>query len=109
MNDQWENPTRLLLIVITHGPDTCAAVHPDLGDKARNGFGKLDAAAEKHGVKKHGGWVDAPGHEFIVLGEAPNAHAINEVMIGTEMFHWNTVVVHPVRTIEGSMPLAAQR
>ena len=68
-------------------------------------FGRLDAVAEKHGAKFQGGWVDMPGHAFFVLADVPNAHAINDVMIETEMFHWNTVDVHPVNTKRNPCPM----
>ena len=32
----------LHMVVFSHGPDTCAAVHPDLGDKARNGMARME-------------------------------------------------------------------
>ena len=99
----------LHMIVITHGPDTCAAVHPDLGDKARGAMVQMDEVSKKHNVVVQGWWIDAPGHIFYIVADAPNAHAINDVMIDLELFHWNTVDVRPVKTAEESMALAAER
>ncbi len=98
----------LHMVVITHGPDTCAAVHPDIGDKARNAMGQMEEVSKKHQVSIQGSWVDAPAHIFFFLADAPNAHAINDLMIELQFFHWNTVEIHPIRTLEESMPLAAQ-
>lgn len=99
----------LHMVVITHGPDTCAAVHPDLGDKARKGIGQLEEISKKHQLTVKGSWVDAPAHVFFFLIDAPNAHAINDLMVETELFHWNTVDIHAVGTLEEAMSLTTQR
>jgi hypothetical protein len=98
----------LHMAVLTHGPETCAARDPELGELARVGFGKIDESAEKLGIKVQGSWVNAPGHTFFLLLEAPNAHAINRLMVEIQAFLWNTVAIHPIITSEEAMPLAAQ-
>ena len=97
----------LHMVVFSHGPDTCPAVHPDLGDKARNGMAQMEEVSKKHEVKVEGFWGDPPGHTFYLLADAPNAHAVNDVMVELELFHWNTVDIRPVKTMEEVMPLAA--
>ena len=99
----------LHMVVITHGPDTCAAVHPDIGDKARNAFGQMEGTSKRHQVSVQETWVDAPGHVFYLMADAPNAHAINDLMIELELFHWNTIDVHAVRTMDETLSLAASR
>ena len=42
----------LHMATITHGPDTCAAVHPDVGEKARKGIANMDEVAKKHGAHR---------------------------------------------------------
>ena len=39
--------------------------------------------------------------------DAPSAHAINELMIELQFFHWNTIEIHAVTTFEEAMSLAA--
>ena len=96
----------LHMVVITHGPDTCAAVHPESGQMARNAMDKMDEMSRKHQVTLQGRWVDPPGHVFYMLADAPNAHAISNLMMDLEFALWNTVVIHPVVTLEEAMPLA---
>jgi Domain of unknown function (DUF3303) len=98
----------LHIAVLTHGPDTCAAGHPAIGELARTGFGKMEESAGKLGIKAQGFWVDAPGHTFFMLLDAPHAHAVNQLMIETQAFLWNTVEIHPVITSEEAMPLTAK-
>lgn len=98
----------LHMVVLTHGPDTCAAVHPELGDKARTAFSQLQEISGRLGVSVQGWWVDPPGHVFYMLADAPNAHAVNQLMTQTELFQWNTIDVHPVMTVEEAMSLAAR-
>ena len=96
------------MVILTHGPDTCAAVHAEIGEKARTGMGQLAEASKKHGVTVQGFWVDPPAHQFYLLADAPNAHALNDLMIEVQVFHWNTADVHAVTTVEEAMPLTAQ-
>lgn len=99
----------LHMVVMTHGPDTCAAAHAEQGELARSGFGRMDAASKKHQVAVQGAWADPPAHVFYILADAPNAHAINNLMMELQLFLWNTVEVHPVVTVAEAMPLAAGR
>ena len=97
----------LHMATITHGPDTCAAVHPDVGEKARKGIANMDEVAKKHSATVEGMWGDPPAHLFWLV-DAPNAHAVSEILIELEYFHWNTVEVRPVRTVDEAVPLAAR-
>jgi muconolactone delta-isomerase len=96
----------LHMVVMTHGLDTCAAVHPASGEKARNAVEKMAEVSKKHQVTVQGAWVDAPGHVFYILADAPNAHAVNNLMTELQFFHWNTVDIHPIVTLEEAIPLA---
>ena len=96
----------LHMVVLTHGPDTCAAVHPESGQMARNAMEQMDEVSKKHQVAIQGAWVDAPAHEFYILVDAPNAHVINTIMIELQFALWNTVNIHPIVTLEEAMPLA---
>ena len=97
----------LHMAVITHGPETCAAAHPQYGELARDGLGRMEAASKSLDVVVKGYWLDAPGHAFFLLLDAPNAHAVNNLMVELKLFHWNTVNVHPVTTMDEAMPLIA--
>jgi muconolactone delta-isomerase len=96
----------LHMVVLTHGPDTCAAAHKEYGDMAREAMAHKDEASKKHGVTIQGGWVDAPAHLFYLLVDAPNAHAVNSLMAELKFFLWNTVDIHPIVTLEEAMKLA---
>lgn len=86
----------LHLVVLTHGPDTCAAAHPEIAEIMQTGISQLPGIAASHDVSMKGMWVDPPGHVTYVLADAPNAHAVSQVMQETKVFHWNTVEIHPV-------------
>ena len=40
--------------------------------------------------------------------DTPHAHAVNGLMTELKLFHWNTVDVHPIITMDEAMPLAAR-
>ena len=76
----------LQMVVMTHSPDTFAAVHPEIREKARSGMGQLAKVSKKHLVTVQGSWVDFPAHQFYLLADAPSAHAINEHMVELQFF-----------------------
>jgi muconolactone delta-isomerase len=95
------------MIVMTHGADTCAAVHAEAGEMARSAVSQIAEVSKTHEVDVQGWWVDPPGHVFYMLADAPNAHAVNRLMQELKLFHWNTMDIHPVITVEQAMPLTA--
>lgn len=97
----------LHMVVMTHSADTCAAVHKEAGEMARNAVSQIGEVSRKHEVSMQGWWVDPPGHVFYMLADAPNAHVVNRLMQELQLFHWNTIDIHPVVTVEEAMPLTA--
>ena len=95
----------LHMVVITHGPDTCAGAHPESGVLARDAFGQIDAKAAEHGVSIQARWVDVVGHTFYIVADAPSAHVVSVLMIELRLYHWNTVDVHPIVTLEEGLAL----
>ena len=97
----------LHMVLMRHGPDTCAAGHPDVGEMARAGTEQMDATASKLGITIQGAWADPPAHTFFTLADAPNAHVLNQLMIETRLFLWNTIEIHPIVTMAEAVSLAA--
>ena len=96
----------LHMVVLTHGPDTCAAAHTEYGEMVREAMNRKEEASKKHGVTIQGGWVDAPAHTFYILADAPNAHVVNNLMADLKFFFWNTIDIHPIVTLEEAMKFA---
>ena len=96
----------LHMVVLTHGPDTCAAANATYGKMARDAMDQKEVVAKKHQVAIQGAWVDPPAHVFYIVADAPNAHAINALMFELQFPLWNTVDIHPIVTLEEAMPLA---
>jgi len=94
------------MIVMTHGPDTCAAVHPEAGEMARNAMDQMNDVSKKHQVEFKGGWTYPPGHVMYIVVDAPNAHAVSNVVTELRFFFWNTVEIQPIVTLEEAMKLA---
>jgi muconolactone delta-isomerase len=97
----------LHMVVLVHGPETCAAAHKEYGQMARDAMSAKDRVAGKHGASIKGMWVDAPAHTFYFLVDAPSAHAVNDLMVDLKFFLWNGVDVHPIVPLEDAMKLAA--
>jgi muconolactone delta-isomerase len=96
----------LHMIVMTHGPDTCAAAHPEPGEMARKAMDQMKDVSTKHQVTIKGGWVNPPRHVMYVVADAPNAHVLIDLVAELRFFHWNTVDIQPVVTLEDAMKLA---
>jgi len=96
----------LHMIVLTHGPETCAAVNPASGEMARNAMAQMEEASKKFQCFVKGAWVDPPAHILYIVADAPNAHVVNQVMEELKFMLWNTVDIHPVVTLEEAMKLA---
>ena len=93
----------LHMVVATHGPDTCAAVIPEVTAVAKAGFQQIGEAAEKIGITVQGMWTNMTAHTIYILVDAPNAHVVSQLFRDIHLMDWNTVVVNPVLTIEQVM------
>ena len=96
----------LHMVVLNHGPDTCAAANPESGEMARTARDNMEDVSKKYQVTIQGAWVDAPAHVLYLLVDAPNAHVINTIMMELKFALWNTIDIHPILTLEEAMPLA---
>ena len=90
----------LHMIVATHGPDTCAAADPAVGEMAKSGFTRMQEVAGNHDSQIQGVWTNMPAHTIWFLVDAPNAHVCNQLMQELDVFKWNTVSVQPVITVQ---------
>jgi muconolactone delta-isomerase len=90
----------LHMVVMTHGPETCPAGRPEMQEKCGSRIVAFNEGSVHHDVQVRGFWSNPTEHVFWVLAEAPHAHAVNDLVSDLELFHWNTVEVHPVVEIE---------
>jgi L-rhamnose mutarotase len=97
------------MVTVIHGPETCAVNVPENMQKYLSADKELPAAAKKLGITVQGIWLNAPGHTFFFLIDAPNAHVINQLMSELHFMDWNTVMIHPVITEQEAMARLAQR
>ena len=98
----------LHMVVMTHGPETCAAVDKTSGEMARSAITQMETVSKKLQCFIKGAWVDPPAHVFYVLADAPNAHVVNQAMEELKFMLWNTIDIHPIVTLEEAMNLAAK-
>jgi len=99
----------LHMVVGTHGPDTCAAVVPEVRDKALSALKRMDEVAKRLGITVQGSWTNMPGHTLYFVVDAPNAHVVNQMTVELQLMDWNTVVVNPIITMQEAMARLQQR
>lgn len=85
----------LHMVVLTHAPETCPSWRPEFAAKAHKCWTTIRETAQGHQTVVQGMWADPPGHVFFLLLDAPNAHAIGDLMGELEVTHWNRVEIHP--------------
>ena len=72
----------LHMVVNSHNPESCAFRGQDEGRILSDAFDRLDEQAAERGVMVKGSWVNRGAHEIFVLVDAPNAHVIEEALLG---------------------------
>ncbi len=72
----------LHMVVNSHNPESCAFRGQDEGRILSDAFDRLDVQAAEQGVMVKGSWVNRGAHEIFVLVDAPNAHVIEEALLG---------------------------
>ncbi len=99
----------LHMVVMTHGPETCAAWIPEIRQKSLSATDQREAAYKKLGITLQGMWVDPPAHTIFQLLDAPNAHVISQAMSDLKVMEWNTVRIYPVITGQESVARSRAR
>jgi hypothetical protein len=99
----------LHMVVATHGPETCAAVIPEIRAKAESALKRMDEVGKKLGVTVKGGWGNMPGHVMYMVCDAPNAHVVDQMTVELQLMDWSTVVVSPVITFDEILGRLQQR
>ncbi len=97
------------MIVATHGPETCPASRKEMREAYLPDFGRMAELGTPHDVEVQGGWADMAGHKIFIVVEAPHAHAVALFTQDTHLMDWNTVVVHPVTSVEQASTRAGER
>lgn len=72
----------LHMVVNTHNPESCAFRGQDEGRILSDAFDRLDQQAAEQGAMVKGSWVNRGAHEIFVLVDAPNAHVVEEALLG---------------------------
>jgi len=99
----------LHMVVATHSPENCAAVVPEVAEKALSGYQRMGEVTKALGITVQGSWANMPGHTIYFLCDAPNAHVINQMAIDLHLMDWNTVVVNPVTEFQQAIEKVQQQ
>ncbi len=93
----------LYMTVSTHGPNTCPGVHEEFRQKALSIGPKMEEVASAHGCNVEGTWVARTSHTHYTLVDAPDAHAVESLIMELGIQDWNVTTIQPVLTIEEAM------
>lgn len=89
----------LYMVEATHGPETCAAFVEESKKRMQVMSDKIDDVAKSHGITMKGSWVAMVAHKIYMLLDAPNGHAVQDLVAEVELHAWNTVIMYPVNDL----------
>ena len=86
----------LYMVEATHDPETCAAFVEESKKRMQVMKDNIDDMAKSHGITVKGSWVAMVAHKIYMLLDAPNGHAVQDLVVEVELYAWNTVTMYPV-------------
>lgn len=84
----------LHMVVMSHTPEACPG-RPGNEDAVAC-VQKLHELAGSKGVQINGSWADPPAHVNFLLLEAPDAHAVQSLLMESGVVAWTSTQVHAV-------------
>jgi hypothetical protein len=93
----------LHMIVNTHNAESCAFRGDEEAKALTTAFDRFSEQAEGRDVTVQGAWINRAAHEFFILVDAPNAHAIDEGLLAAGMVgrtHTRVLAVLPAEDVE---------
>ncbi len=94
----------LHMVVMTHNAESCAFRSPE-NDRAMNGaFARLLALAKEYQADLKGSWGNTAAHRMFALAEAPNAHAVNELIQASGLLALGVIDVYAVTPMAAVEP-----
>jgi len=92
------------LVTMEHAPDSCAFTDRVRRQRALDAATGMSSLAQSHGIAMHSAVANVVGHRTYLHVEAPDAAAIERLLIDTGLFAQNTCAIEAVRP----MPEVAQ-
>ncbi len=86
----------LHMIVNTHNPQDCVFRGDAESEAMRGALRRFHSVAREHGVEPQGTWMSRAAHEIFLLVEAPNVHAIEEILVDAGLVGLTRSQVLPV-------------
>jgi hypothetical protein len=73
----------LYMVVNTHTAESCAFRGEDEAQHLEAAFDRFTKEAPDKLVSIKGSWINRPSHEAFILVEAPDPHAIDDLVVAT--------------------------
>lgn len=81
------------MVVNTHSAESCAFRGQDEAQHLETTFDRFTKEAADKGSAVKGSWINRPGHEAFVLVDAPDTHAIDDLIVSTGLVDRTTTRV----------------
>ena len=90
----------MYLMSLNHSPDQCPGVVNEIRDRVVLMNSTMSEVLQTHGCTFQGAWVSKSAHQFFMLIDAPNAHAVDDATVDLGMAVWSTLTMYPVITLQ---------
>ena len=81
-------------------PDKCPGLALEIRDRVVRMASTMTEVLQSYGCSFHGGWVSKSAHLTFIVIDAPNAHAVDDVMVDLGLAVWKTAAIYPAITLE---------
>ncbi|MGH3443427.1 MAG: DUF3303 family protein [Nitriliruptorales bacterium] len=88
----------LHLVVNSHNPEYCAFRGEEERRALTGGFDRLGDLAAERGVEIQGPWFSRVSHEVFVVVDAPDAHAVEDLVAASGLVSRTTTRILPLVT-----------
>jgi hypothetical protein len=86
----------LYMVVATHNTGDCPMTNLEVRNKTLAASKRSPEVSKSLGITQQGSWTNLANHTVYTLIDAPNAHAISQMMQELQMLDWNIATIEPV-------------
>ena len=90
----------LHMIVSEHNPESCAFRGEREEEVLRGAIEKFREMSPEADIELRGWWINRNEHAFFILAEAPNAHVVEDAVVGSQLVGLTHTRILPVKEVD---------
>jgi hypothetical protein len=93
----------LYMVINAHSAESCAFRSEEDARHLETAFDTFVAQAGEHGLGVKGAWINRAGHEAFIVVDAPDPHAIDDLIVSTGLVGRTTTRVLSVIALDDAV------